>query len=92
MKIKVNAQSSVRIEADRVICFDPYMIKHKTNDADIIFITHPHHDHFSPDDIAKLSNENTIIVAPASMILSKKQGQLRCLPAPNCPLQSICTV
>ena len=67
MKIKLNAQSSVRIESDSVIYFDPYMIKHGTNDADIIFITHPHHDHFSPDDIAKLSNENTIIVAPVSM-------------------------
>ena len=31
-------------------------------DADIIFITHLHYDHFSPDDIKKIKNENTKII------------------------------
>ena len=30
--------------------------------ADIIFITHAHYDHFSEEDIIKIKNENTIIV------------------------------
>ena len=67
MRYFINAQSSVRIESEIVIHFDPFKIKTKANDADIIFITHPHFDHFSPNDIAKVKKENTLFVAPKSM-------------------------
>lgn len=59
--------SSIRIWGTKVIYFDPYKIEGEPNDADIIFITHDHFDHFSPEDILKVANENTIIVAPQSM-------------------------
>lgn len=48
----------------KIIYIDPYNLKESKNDADIIFITHSHYDHFSPDDIKKIKNENTIIIAP----------------------------
>lgn len=65
--ITVNAQSSIRIAGEKVIYFDPFQVTEESHDADIIFITHEHFDHFQPESIAKVKNENTIIVAPASM-------------------------
>lgn len=65
--ITVNAQSSIRIAAEKVIYFDPFRITNAANDADIIFITHEHFDHFSPEDIAKAASDDTIFVVPASM-------------------------
>lgn len=42
MKIEVNANSSIRIEAGKVIYFDPFKIEEERHDADIIFVTHDH--------------------------------------------------
>ena len=65
--IKVNTQSSIRIELNKVLYFDPFKIEEDINDADIIFITHSHYDHFDINSINKVKNDNTIIVAPKSM-------------------------
>lgn len=65
--ITVNDQSSIRIDGEHIIYFDPYNIKEQPHDAEVIFFTHAHHDHFSPGDFQKLSNENTIYAAPADM-------------------------
>lgn len=65
--ISINARSSIRIEGTKVIYFDPFKITEEKHDADIIFITHEHFDHFSPEDIMKVSNDNTVLVAPYSM-------------------------
>ncbi|MCR4645189.1 MAG: MBL fold metallo-hydrolase [Oscillospiraceae bacterium] len=66
--ITVNIQSSIRIAgAGLVIRFDPFRITGEPHDADIIFITHAHYDHFSPDDIRKVSKPGTVIAAPKSM-------------------------
>lgn len=62
--ITVNCQSSIRIEnGGLAIYFDPLKIAER-HDANCIFITHSHWDHFSPEDIQKAVNESTIIVAP----------------------------
>ena len=42
--IKINTQSSIRIEFDKILYFDPFKIELNDNDADIIFITHEHYD------------------------------------------------
>lgn len=50
-----------KITGERVIYTDPFKIKH-TGSADIILITHEHHDHCSPEDIRKIQTEETVIV------------------------------
>ena len=65
--IKVNAHSSIRIEAGVVMYVDPFMVKDETHDADIVMFTHSHYDHFSPEDFVKVSKEDTVYVMPASM-------------------------
>ena len=61
--IKVNIQSSILIDDNSKIYFDPIKMD-KTNDADYIFITHSHYDHFSKDDILNIKNDNTVIICP----------------------------
>ena len=53
-----------KIVGDRVVYTDPFRLKAK-DAADIILITHPHHDHCSPVDVQKILRPDTIIVAPA---------------------------
>ncbi len=65
--ITVNTQSSIRIEGTDILYFDPFKVEKADHDADIIFITHEHYDHFEPESIAKLKKENTLLVAPESM-------------------------
>lgn len=65
--ITVNTQSSIRIEGSSVLYFDPLGIREECYDADIVLITHEHFDHFSPDDIRKVANENTMLIFPSSM-------------------------
>lgn len=67
MKIKVNNHSSIKIISDKVIYFDPFMIEEESKDADIIFITHDHFDHFSIEDIKKIEKEDTVYVIPDNM-------------------------
>ena len=65
--IEVNTQSSIRLELDKIIYFDPFQIKENKHDADIIFITHEHYDHLDKDSIDKIKKDNTLIIAPKSM-------------------------
>ncbi|MCH5257253.1 MAG: MBL fold metallo-hydrolase [Lachnospiraceae bacterium] len=65
--ITVNDQSSIRIGGEQVLYFDPFNIKTQPHDAGVVFFTHSHYDHFSPDDFKKVANENTIYVTPADM-------------------------
>lgn len=65
--ITINTQSSIRIEGSKVLYFDPFKIDAAACDADMIFITHEHYDHFEPNSIGKIKKENTILVAPESM-------------------------
>lgn len=51
--------------AGKTIYFDPFQLQGEPEAADIILITHAHFDHCSPDDIAKITQESTIIVTEA---------------------------
>lgn len=65
--ITVNTQSSIRIEGSWILYFDPFQIKTAVRDADMIFVTHDHYDHFDPPSIANIKKESTLLVAPESM-------------------------
>ena len=66
--IEVLCHSSIRIEKGNVIYFDPFEIKRKYNDADLIFITHDHYDHYSEEDINKVIKEDTTIIIPEDLL------------------------
>lgn len=65
--IEVLCHSSIRITRNKVMYIDPYNVDKNYNDADVIFITHDHFDHFSEEDIKKVMKDNTVIVMPKGM-------------------------
>lgn len=65
--IYVNKHSSVRIAAEgRVVYCDPFELPEAGQDADLIFLTHDHFDHFSREDVRKVMKPETAFVMPAS--------------------------
>lgn len=79
--IYVNTRSSIKITGSKTIYFDPLEIQGNPKDADIIFVTHEHYDHFSPEDIRKVMKEDTKIIAPVSMleVIEEKGLPTNCL-------------
>ena len=68
--IELIAQSAIRIknQENKIFYFDPFKLEDKyKSDADYIFITHQHFDHFSPEDILKIKKEKTKIIAPKDL-------------------------
>lgn len=66
--IEVFTQNSIRIkDRGRNIYFDPFQMKEDPHDADFIFITHDHYDHFSPEDIMKVAGSDTVLIVPEKM-------------------------
>jgi len=61
-------QAAIKIQyAGKTIYFDPYTLK--ANDkADVIFITHPHFDHFSEGDIKKIAMDETTFFCPNELV------------------------
>jgi L-ascorbate metabolism protein UlaG (beta-lactamase superfamily) len=57
-----------------VIYIDPYRVG-EGPDADLILITHGHYDHFSPQDVERLSGPRTWLVGPAS-VAERVSGQV----------------
>lgn len=65
--INVNIQNSIRISGSKILYFDPLEVESK-HDADYIFITHSHFDHFSLLAILELKKENTIFITPKDIV------------------------
>ena len=60
-------QSAIKIQqSGKTIYIDPYKLK-VVDKADAIFITHPHYDHFSPEDIRKIASADTVIFCPTEL-------------------------
>lgn len=64
--ITLKEQSSIKINYNNQnIYFDPYLLHNEYNhDADYIFISHNHYDHYSEEDILSIKNNNTKIIIP----------------------------
>ena len=65
--ISIIHHSSIKFSDNIKIYFDPYKINENNNDADIIFITHNHYDHYSENDIKKIYNANTKFIIPKDL-------------------------
>jgi L-ascorbate metabolism protein UlaG (beta-lactamase superfamily) len=57
-----------------VIYIDPYRVKDGP-EADLILITHGHYDHFSPQDVERLSTKSTWLVGPPA-VAERVSGQV----------------
>lgn len=69
----VLCHNSIRVDSNgKVMYFDPFKIAGDYNDADYIFCTHSHYDHFSPEDICKLIKDGTKLIIPKDI---KKEAE-----------------
>ncbi len=63
-----------RIAGEKVVYTDPFRLR-TTDRADVVLVTHEHHDHCSPEDIEKIQVPETVIVAPSDCV-SKLSGNI----------------
>ena len=61
-----------------VIYIDPYRVPEGSPPADLILVTHGHYDHFSPQDIERLSHDGTWLVAPA-LVAERARGRVKAI-------------
>jgi len=54
--------ASFRIDNDLIIYIDPWRLQKVVPAADIVLVTHGHSDHLSPEDLAKITQPDTVFV------------------------------
>ena len=64
-----------RIDGSKTVYFDPFKIT-STRKADIILVTHEHFDHCSPEDVARVQQDDTIVVTEKDSA-AKLSGDVR---------------
>ncbi len=65
MKIHRIVQSCFSIELKgKILYFDPFRIPKNSEKADIIFISHPHYDHYNVASINTIMKDNTVVICP----------------------------
>jgi len=84
IQIRWYGHDTFTIKNNVTVCIDPYKLT-KPLSANIILISHNHFDHLSEDDLSKITNKNTIIVAPNECIsqLSKIKNKKIITILPN---------
>ena len=87
-KIKWLGHDSFRIDSEKTIYIDPFQLSGGSK-ADIILITHEHFDHCSPEDVAKVQGEGTVIVTEKDSA-KKLQGDIKIVePGDSLTIDSI---
>lgn len=64
--VEVFCHNSIKISGTKTIYIDPFRIEKEYKDADYVFSTHSHYDHFSEDDIEIVMKKDTVIITPES--------------------------
>lgn len=60
---------------DKVIYIDPWKIKDSVHDATLVLVSHGHYDHYSPEDIAKVSGPGTKLIATADVVKTQDEEE-----------------
>jgi L-ascorbate metabolism protein UlaG (beta-lactamase superfamily) len=68
---------SFRVTGSATIYIDPWKLGRGAVPAELVLVTHEHSDHFSADDIDRVSGDDTIVVAPAEVTRQLKGGHVR---------------
>ena len=72
--IECLGHSTIKIHKKGIVIYiDPFKIKQEFHDADYIFITHSHYDHFSKEDILKVRKDTSKIIVTEDIDLENIQ-------------------
>lgn len=69
-RFSINCHSSIRCRCDSgtVLWFDPFRVADAPHDGDVIFVTHDHYDHLSPEDLRRVMKPGAVIVLPETCV------------------------
>jgi len=67
--------ASFRLAGTRVVYIDPWKLSDSPADGDVVFVSHGHFDHCSPEDVAKVRGADGVVVAPADALEQLGGGQ-----------------
>lgn len=67
VNIQVYTQASIKLTGCKRVYIDPYQLMEKQHDADYIFITHEHYDHYDEESIKNALNDKTLLIVPACL-------------------------
>jgi L-ascorbate metabolism protein UlaG (beta-lactamase superfamily) len=68
--------SGFRIAVGKATVYiDPYRVPADAPPADLVLITHSHYDHFSPQDLERLSKRSTRVIAPPA-VAERLEGEV----------------
>ncbi|MBP3729714.1 MAG: MBL fold metallo-hydrolase [Lachnospiraceae bacterium] len=79
-EVSVLAHSAIRIQGPRIVYVDPFHLTEEYHDADLICITHEHHDHLSQEDICRVARKETLYILPESC---REEAEKAGLPREN---------
>ena len=80
---------SFRIEdGGKQIYIDPWKMPDGLPRADLLLVTHSHHDHYSADDVNKLSTPQTTVVGPAD-VAEKVRSETGAIALPVAPGETV---
>ena len=65
-RFSINCHSSIRYGGDKTVRFDPFRVEGAPRDADVVFVTHDHYDHFSSEDLRREMKPEALLVLPES--------------------------
>jgi L-ascorbate metabolism protein UlaG (beta-lactamase superfamily) len=68
--------ASFRIsDGTNAIYIDPWKLKDEPHDATLVLVSHSHGDHYSADDIAKVSKDGTTLIAAGDVVEKHGEGK-----------------
>jgi L-ascorbate metabolism protein UlaG (beta-lactamase superfamily) len=77
LEIRWIGHASFRLAAEGVVLYvDPWKLSSAKPDADLIFVSHAHFDHYSAEDVAAVSRESTVVVGPGDVVESLPSGRV----------------
>ena len=77
LQIRWIGHASFRLATEDVVLYvDPWKLPSAQPDANLVFVSHGHFDHWSADDVAAVSQDTTTVVGPPDVIESLPGGRV----------------
>ncbi len=89
-RFSINCHSSIRYAGAMTVWFDPFRVADAPCDADVVFVTHDHYDHFSPEDIRRVMKPGAVLVLPETCVAHHAQSRAGPGCGPALPRRSCC--